>query len=120
MNNIFFEITLIISLAATLSLLFRFFKQPAILAYILAGIIIGPFGRLELQSLEFLRAMAEFGITFLLFMLGMELRFKDLKSVGKISLATGIAQILFTSLSTLCLLTILMLWLIVITILTII
>ena len=97
MNNIFFEITLIISLAATLSLLFRFFKQPAILAYILAGIIIGPFGRLELQSLEFLRAMAEFGITFLLFMLGMELRFKDLKSVGKISLATGIAQIIFTS-----------------------
>lgn len=98
MNNIFFEITLIISLAATLSLLFRFFKQPAILAYILAGIIIGPFGRLELASLEFLRAMAEFGITFLLFMLGLELRFKDLKSVGKISLATGIAQIIFTSL----------------------
>ncbi|OGH23617.1 MAG: hypothetical protein A2958_02485 [Candidatus Levybacteria bacterium RIFCSPLOWO2_01_FULL_38_13] len=97
MGPIFFEITLIISLAALLSLLFRVFKQPAILAYILAGIIIGPFGRLQLQSLDFLQAMAEFGITFLLFMLGMELRFKDLKSVGKISLLTGIAQIIFTS-----------------------
>ncbi|MEK7450711.1 MAG: cation:proton antiporter family protein [Patescibacteria group bacterium] len=98
MENIFFEITLIIILASFFSILFKFLKQPAILAYILTGIIIGPFGNLQLQSQDFLKTLGELGITFLLFMVGLELRFSDLKSVGKISLLTGIGQILFTSL----------------------
>lgn len=98
MESIFFEITLIIILASFFSILFKFLKQPAILAYILTGIIIGPFGNLQLQSQDFLKTLGELGITFLLFMVGLELRFSDLKSVGKISLLTGIGQILFTSL----------------------
>lgn len=98
MESIFFEITLIIILASFFSILFKFLKQPAILAYILTGIIIGPFGNLQLQGQDFLKTLGELGITFLLFMVGLELRFSDLKSVGKISLLTGIGQILFTSL----------------------
>lgn len=98
MGSIFFEITIIISLAAALAVVFKFLKQPAILAYILTGIIIGPFGQLQLQGEESLRVMSEFGITFLLFMLGLELRFSDLRSVGKIALLTGFGQIFFTSL----------------------
>lgn len=98
MESIFFEITIIIILASFFSILFKFLKQPAILAYILTGIIIGPFGNLQLQSQDFLKTLGELGITFLLFMVGLELRFSDLKSVGKISLLTGIGQILFTSL----------------------
>lgn len=98
MESIFLEITLIIILASFFSIIFNFLKQPAILAYILTGIIIGPFGNLQLQSQDFLKTLGELGITFLLFMVGLELRFSDLKSVGKISLMTGIGQILFTSL----------------------
>jgi len=96
-SNIFFEITLIVILASFFSIVFRFLKQPPILAYILTGIIIGPFGNLQLQSGEFLRTLGALGVAFLLFMIGLELKFSDLKSVGRVSLITGISQIVFTS-----------------------
>ncbi|MEX2012786.1 MAG: cation:proton antiporter family protein [Candidatus Levyibacteriota bacterium] len=99
MGNIFLDITVIICLAAFLSLVFRFLKQPPILAYILAGIILGPLGIFHLQGGgdEALRSLSEIGITLLLFMLGLELRFSELKSVGKVSLIVGLGQVIFTS-----------------------
>lgn len=97
MGNIFFEVTLVLIIASIFSIFFKFLRQPAILAYILTGIVIGPFAGLQLEGKEFLQTMGELGITFLLFMIGLELRFSDLKSVGKVSLFTGTAQILFTS-----------------------
>lgn len=93
MQNFFFDITVIICLAAALSLVFRFLKQPPILAYILTGIIIGPLALLTTGNQEAIRSMAEIGITLLLFTLGLELKISDLKSVGKISLIAGIMQI---------------------------
>lgn len=99
MSNIFLEITLVICLAAFLTVLFRLLKQPAILAYILTGIIIGPLGQLQLHSQEVLQAMGELGITLLLFMIGLELKLSELKSVGKIAATLGIAQIIFTTLT---------------------
>ncbi len=97
MGNIFFEITIIITLAAFLSIIFRIFKQPPILAYILAGVILGPLGLINLREGEVFGSLAEIGITFLLFMLGLELRFSELKSVGKTSIIVGMGQIIFTS-----------------------
>lgn len=97
MNLVFFEITIILIIASFLSVLFRFIKQPPILSYILAGIIIGPLGLMVIESKDVVRAMAEIGITLLLFMIGLELRIPDLKSIGKVALITGIAQIIFTS-----------------------
>ena len=97
MGSIYTELTLIIVLAAGLSIFFRFLRQPPILAYILAGVILGPLGIIHLQGKEVITSLAEIGITLLLFMLGLELRFSELKSVGKVSIITGLAQILFTS-----------------------
>jgi len=96
-GSIYTELTLIIVLAAGLSIFFRFLRQPPILAYILAGVILGPLGIIHLQGKEVITSLAEIGITLLLFMLGLELRFSELKSVGKVSIITGLAQILFTS-----------------------
>jgi len=95
-GNIFFELTIVVSLAAVLSILFRLIKQPPILAYILTGIIIGPFGNFQLQSRDFLQTLGELGIAFLLFMIGLELRLSDLKSVGKISIVTATVQMVIT------------------------
>lgn len=96
-SNIFLELTIIVALASFLSILFRFIKQPPILAYILTGIIIGPFGNFQFHNREILQIMGELGIAFLLFMIGLELKFSDLKSVGKISLIAGTLQIFLTS-----------------------
>lgn len=99
MENIFLEITIILSLAAFFSIIFRFFKQPPILAYILTGIIIGPFGQLQLGSHDLLKIMGEFGITLLLFMLGLEMKVKEFKTIGKTVIILGIGQIVLTLLS---------------------
>ncbi len=97
MGSIFFEITIILSLAAILAIIFRMFRQPAIVAYIVTGIIIGPFGQLQLQNGEVLHAMGELGIALLLFILGLEFRLGELRAVSKASFLIGILQLAITS-----------------------
>jgi len=96
-EKIFFEITIIICIAAVLAIIFRFFKQPAILAYILTGVILGPLAIIRLDSGEVMHSLGQIGITLLLFMLGLEIRLSKIRSVGKTALITGIGQILFTT-----------------------
>lgn len=93
MEQIFFDITVIVCLAAALSLVFRILKQPPILAYLLTGIIIGPLSFLTAQNQDAIRSMADIGITLLLFTLGLELKISDLKSVGRVSVVAGFLQI---------------------------
>lgn len=93
---IFLEITIIICLAAILAVIFRFLKQPNILAYILTGVIIGPLGFLSIQNHDFIQTLAELGITFLLFMLGLEIKLKDLSSIGKVAVIISFSQIFFS------------------------
>jgi len=97
MHTLFFEITIIIVLATILGMIARWLKQPTILGYIMTGLLAGPLGLLELANTEILDVLAQIGITFLLFLVGMEMRFKELKHVGKPAILTGIGQILFTS-----------------------
>lgn len=97
MGTFYIELTVIITLAAFLAIVFRFLKQPPILAYILTGFILGPLAVFHIGSTEVLRSFSEIGITLLLFMLGLELRLSELKSVGKISIITGLGQIIFTT-----------------------
>lgn len=97
MNGIFFEITLTFLLATGLGIVARWLRQPTILGYIVAGIVVGPLGVLTLDNPEVLDALAELGIAFLLFLVGMEMRFDELRHVGRAALLTGAGQIVFTS-----------------------
>lgn len=97
MGNLLFELTIVISLAAILSIFFKFIKQPPILAYILTGILIGPFGNLQLQSRDFLQALGEFGIVLLLFIVGLELDFKNIKSISHVAAIVGSLQVVLTA-----------------------
>lgn len=83
MGNIFLDITVIICLAAFLAVVVKWLRQPIILAYILTGIIVGPVGFINIQSGDFLQVLGNVGVTFLLFMLGLEMKIKDFSSVGK-------------------------------------
>ncbi|MEM2918873.1 MAG: cation:proton antiporter [Candidatus Altiarchaeota archaeon] len=82
------------------STLFAFFakilKQPLIVAYVIAGIVVGPFGLRLVTNDEIIKIFAELGIAFLLFFVGLELDIKKLKNVGRVSISCGIGQILFT------------------------
>jgi len=98
-ESIFLELTVVIFLAATLSIIFRFLKQPSILAFIITGVIVGPLGAFNFHSHELMQSLASIGITLLLFMIGLELNVKELKTVGKSALLAGFFQMFFTSLA---------------------
>lgn len=68
-----------------------------IIAYILAGLLLSPYGLNVVNSHDMIGILSQLGITFLLFMVGINLSPRVIKSVGKISVITGIGQILFTS-----------------------
>jgi len=98
MDNLFIEISLLLSAAVGLSFILRFLKQPLIVAYILAGIICGPiFFNLIKSGEETYGTFAEFGVVLLLFVIGLHLNFNHLKSIGKISLLAGLGQVVFTA-----------------------
>ncbi|MCL6096078.1 MAG: cation:proton antiporter [Patescibacteria group bacterium] len=96
MGNLFLDITVIICLAAGLSLIFRLLKQPEILAYILTGIIVGPLIVFRSANQDILQTMSQLGITLLLFMVGLEIRVSDLFALGKSLLAVALGQIFIT------------------------
>ena len=98
MFNQFIQFGLIILVVLGVSIVIRLLKQPLIIGYILSGILVGPFFLNLIQSSETIAVFSEMGIAFLLFIVGLHLSPKVIKEVGKISLVTGIGQILFTSL----------------------
>jgi monovalent cation:H+ antiporter-2, CPA2 family len=74
--------------------------QPALLGYIVGGAIVGPSGLGSIKELVQVETLAQFGAAFLLFALGVEFSFSELKKVQKISLGGGGLQILITILVT--------------------
>ena len=92
----FIQFALIILVVLGVSVITRLLKQPLIIGYIFSGIIVGPFVLNLIQESETLNVFSEMGIAFLLFIVGLYLSPKVIKEVGKISLVTGIGQILFT------------------------
>ncbi|MCF7846105.1 MAG: cation:proton antiporter, partial [Candidatus Peribacteraceae bacterium] len=98
MENIFTELSLVIVITAAVAGIFRFLRQPLIIAYIVAGILLGPIAFDIVKSTDAIGTFSQLGIVFLLFMVGLNLDLKIIKNVGKISLITGLGQIIFTSL----------------------
>jgi Kef-type K+ transport system membrane component KefB len=73
-------------------------RQPLIVMFIALGIILGPAALDIVHSKENIHLLAEIGISILLFIVGLKLDLRIIKSVGKIALLTGLGQVLFTSL----------------------
>lgn len=89
---------LVILLAAAVGIVtaFRALKLSPVLGYLVAGALIGPKGVGVIQDLDTTSAIAELGIVFLLFMIGLELSFDRLKAMRKKVFGIGTAQVLVT------------------------
>jgi CPA2 family monovalent cation:H+ antiporter-2 len=68
-------------------------RQPAIVGYIVAGIVLGPTGLKLIETTETVQLLAELGVIMLLFLIGMELNLRSFKAVYKTALATVALQI---------------------------
>ncbi len=96
MDHIFSEISLLIAFSAGVALIMRRFKQPLIIGHIITGLIVGPSVLGLVKSPETVSLLGEFGIALLLFVVGLGLNPKVIKEVGKVSVLTGVGQVLFT------------------------
>ena len=94
------DLVLVLAAATIGGLLASLLRQPAILGYLIGGIIVGPGGLGVIKELIQVETLAQFGVAFLLFALGVEFSFAELKKVQGISLGGGGLQIIFTILIT--------------------
>ncbi|MBI2581665.1 cation:proton antiporter [Candidatus Woesearchaeota archaeon] len=93
----FFEVGLVIGIAALVSIMMRFFKQPLIIGYILTGIIVGPSLLNLISTTDTITLFSHMGVALLLFVVGLGLDPKVIKEVGLVSIVTGVGQALFTT-----------------------
>ncbi|MFA7285954.1 MAG: cation:proton antiporter [Candidatus Paceibacterota bacterium] len=96
--HIFIEIGIILAIATIVSSLMRFLRQPLVVGYILSGVLVGPYFLNVITSTEYIELFSKLGIAILLFIVGLSLKPDIIREVGRVSLVTGIGQILFTSL----------------------
>ncbi|OGH79105.1 MAG: hypothetical protein A2469_04720 [Candidatus Magasanikbacteria bacterium RIFOXYC2_FULL_40_16] len=97
-DNIFIQISTLLAITVAIALVLRLFRQPLVVAYIIAGIIGGPlFFNLLHGGEDFFETFAHFGIVLLLFIVGLSLNFDYIRKVGKSVLIGGIAQFFVTA-----------------------
>jgi len=95
-DSLLFSFFLIFSGAAVLSTFALYLRQPLLVAYIVIGAIIGPFGLEYISEPELLADISEFGIIFLLFLLGLDMQPAALaSSLKKTFLITVASSLLF-------------------------
>lgn len=95
--SIAIDITLLIVAAFVCGLIAQRLKQPLILGYIAAGVLLGPHtGGFSITNTREIELLAEIGVALLLFALGLEFSLRDLKPVRKVALIGTPVQIILT------------------------
>jgi len=98
MMTSFAEVALLLVMAAAIGLFGILLRQPLIVSFIAVGLIAGPSALDVVHSDEQIDLLSELGIAVLLFLVGIKLDVKLVRSLGKVALLTGLGQVLFTSL----------------------
>ncbi len=93
MHELIRDITFCILFAWGIGLLAHFFRQPLILAYLIAGFVIGPFGMGWVKSQESISVISELGLIFMLFMIGLEIDLKKIVRAGRVILFAAGGQL---------------------------
>lgn len=103
------EVVVFLITAAVLAPFFQRFKAPPMIAFLIAGVVIGPFGLGSLQdaapvlrfivihNVDAVKSLASLGVVFLLFMIGLELSLERLWSMRRLVFGLGVAQVLATT-----------------------
>lgn len=96
-SSVFNEIAFLLALSAAVGFAGLILRQPLIVSFIAVGIIAGPSGLNVVQSDAQIGLLAELGIAVLLFLVGIKLDVQLIRTLGPVSLATGLGQVGFTS-----------------------
>ena len=85
-----------VAVATVLNIAFKFINLPTVIGYIFTGVIIGSLFDIHVQSNETLEHIAEFGVVFLMFTIGLEFSVKHLLSMKKEVFLFGLLQVILT------------------------
>ena len=87
-QSIFFQLSLVLALAAAVSLVTRLLRQPPIIGYIITGFLVGPAILNAIHAEDAFNSFSQIGIALLLFMVGLSLNVAVVKAMGKPALFT--------------------------------
>lgn len=91
------DLGIILGAATIVTMIFKKLRQPVVLGYILAGLLVSPHTPFlpSIADANAIQIWAEIGVIFLLFGLGLEFSFKKLKEVGGPASITGVTEVIF-------------------------
>ncbi len=89
-------VVILLATAVVTVVLFRKLQLPAILGYLIVGIVIGPHATALVPDNEGTRYLAEFGVVFLMFSIGLEFSISQLVAMRRIVFGFGAAQVALT------------------------
>jgi len=90
------ELLFCLSIATVIAYAFERLKLPPLLAYLLSGALIGPFGFSLIANTSHIDALADLGIFFLMLTIGLEFSLDRIKGIEKVTLIGGLIQITFS------------------------
>ena len=93
----FSEVALLLGMAACIGLVGTLLRQPLIVSFIAVGLIAGPSVFDVVHADEQIDLLSELGIAVLLFLVGIKLDIKLIRSLGAVSVMTGLGQVTFTA-----------------------
>jgi len=96
-GDVFTEIAVLLLLAAIIGAIGVRLKQPLIVAFIAVGILVGPSALGWVSANDQVDLLAKLGIALLLFVVGLKLDLHIIRTMGPVALATGLGQVIFTS-----------------------
>ena len=94
--EIYQEFTLLLFIAVVVGYISMLLRQPLLIAYLAVGIIVGPSALGIVSAHTQIDLLAQWGITILLFVVGLKLDLRIVRSLGPVALATGLGQLTFT------------------------
>jgi Kef-type K+ transport system membrane component KefB len=96
-ESIFTEVAAVLAVASVVGAICLWLRQPLISAFILVGVLVGPVGLDWVHAHDQVELFAELGVGVLLFVVGLKLDPTLIRTVGMVSIVTGIGQIALTA-----------------------
>lgn len=96
--SVFEEVAVLLAIASAVGFLGVALRQPLIVSFIAVGILAGPSGLALVRTGEVVETLARLGVSLLLFLVGLKLELALIRRFGRVAVATGLGQVVFTSL----------------------
>jgi Kef-type K+ transport system membrane component KefB len=96
-DDLFLQIAAVLAVAAVVGAIALMLRQPLVVSFIAVGIIVGPAVLGIVEEEAAITVLAEIGISMLLFVVGLRLDLRLIRAVGPVAVATGVGQVVFTS-----------------------